>query len=85
MSLRSIRARFACDRCGATFSVEMDPAYVPPVDWSLFDAAEDAARGSVRYEGPLHPDGFQGSSSVDGQSHLCGPCTAINDEKEEAS
>lgn len=82
MSLKFIRAGFSCDKCGSPFSVSIDPAYPAPEGWSAFDIAEDAARGSVGYQGKL-VDGFLGASSVSDGEHLCGACTKTEDSKPE--
>lgn len=72
--LREIRASFACDGCGAAFSVQMEPPYEPPPGWSLFDCAVDAVRGSIGYEGPKSIQGFKGDSIVEDGRQLCGRC-----------
>ena len=58
--------------------VPLDPAYVPPPCWSIFDAAVDAIRGGQGYEDadPTSPR----FGSVDGERHLCGRCTVRHDE-----
>jgi hypothetical protein len=83
MALDEIRAAFTCDGCGVPFSVQVDPAGVPPAGWSAFDHAEDAVRGSLGYEGPKTPEGFVGMSSVQDGRHLCGWCTNEADRKGE--
>lgn len=82
MSLIEVRAEFLCDGCGRPFSVHVDAPYVPPAGWSVFEIAEDAARGSIDYQGPNNPDGTLGASSVQGERHLCGLCTSAADESQ---
>lgn len=72
--LKEIQASFECDECGKPFSVEMDPARKVPPEWSLFDEAVDAVRGSVGYRGPTTRDGLGGCSAVVDGRHLCGEC-----------
>ncbi len=74
MSLVEIRASLTCDGCGRTFSVAMDPASSVPSDWTLFDDATDAVRGSVSYKGPNGVNGCLGMSAVVDNEHLCGEC-----------
>ncbi len=74
--LEKIRAYFRCDGCNVPFSIMIDPAWNYPEGWSAFDAAVDAVRGSVRYEGPV-----RGSSSVQDDKHLCAACTRITDKQ----
>jgi len=74
--LKSIKATFNCDCCGKDFTVRVDPAYVPPVNWSLYDIAEDSIRGGNGYEGP-GDKGYWGS--VEGDKQLCAECTKKGD------
>ncbi len=79
--LKTITAEFACDGCGELFSVSMDPACGPYGDWSTFDFAVDAVRGSIGYRGPTEPGH---SSSVQRDKHLCGNCTHKADHPKES-
>ena len=73
MTLKSISAKFECDGCGAAFVAYIDPARKLRADWSMFDMAVDAVRGSIL-------PGEQ--SSVQGESDqcLCERCTRTVDE-----
>lgn len=75
MSLVVILAHISCDRCGERFEVDLDAAYKPPADWTLWDCAEDAVRGGVS----LH-DNFLKSTSVQNGQMLCPTCTRKIDE-----
>jgi hypothetical protein len=77
MSLKWMKASFHCDECGQHFWVELDPAYQPPDDWCLFDAAEDAIRA-----GTESGDTRLVCSVQDGR-HLCHKCTEAEDALEE--
>jgi hypothetical protein len=79
MCLIEVRANFLCDGCGRPFNIRIEPPYVPPEGWSVFDVAEDAVRGSIDYVGPKNEDGTRGSSSVQDGRHLCGLCTFTAD------
>lgn len=79
--IREIRARFSCDDCGAEFTVDLDPGYDPPEDWTVMDVAEDAIRGGTTYR-----DGTKeryGAGSVQDDRHLCAACTKKRDSKED--
>lgn len=82
--LNGIRAYFTCDRCDQTFTVQLDPPYVPPEGWTMYDVAEDAVRGSSGYGGPLSKSGVEGCSSIWQKTgkwrHLCGRCTSVLDK-----
>lgn len=77
MPLLHCRATFECDICRKPFSVEMHS----PSTFDVYDAAVDAVRGSVNYEGPRTSNDLPGLSSVeevgDGEICLClcGFCT----------
>lgn len=74
MAVHEIRTMIICDGCAQWFSVEIDPAYKSPKDWSNFDIAEDAVRGGhCRVEKPK--DAPHGPSSVQGGKMLCPTCT----------
>ena len=81
MSVIKIRAYIECDECGAQFSVGMDPADKPNKDWTLWDMAEDAVRGSVEYEDKSWRYGLV--SSVQDGKMLCKDCTTKADEQSE--
>lgn len=81
MSVIKIRAYIECDECGAQFSVGMDPTDKPNKDWSLWDMAEDAVRGSVEYEDKLWQYGLV--SSVQNGKMLCKDCTTKADGESE--
>lgn len=83
MALQEIRAAFICDGCGRAFSVDVEAPGEIPAGWSCFDIAVDSVRGSVSYRGPLTPEGFGGSSSVQGDRHLCGYCTSKADGRDD--
>lgn len=72
MTLKSISAKFECDGCGAAFEAYIDPARTLPADWSMFDMAVDAVRGSVG----------AACTSVQGESNqcLCHKCTRAVDD-----
>jgi hypothetical protein len=78
MSLIHIRAHFACDECGAQFSVGMPADYEPPDGRSMFDVAVDMVRGSYDYADKSWTGGV--SSSVQNDKHLCKACTKKADE-----
>jgi len=68
-----IKAKFSCDRCGREFTLKIDPVDNIPADWSMFDKAVDAIRGSYGYE---DGEGSYGRyASTDGERHYCHPCT----------
>jgi predicted RNA-binding Zn-ribbon protein involved in translation (DUF1610 family) len=68
MSLESITAAFACDKCGDKFTARIDPAKVVPFGWTAFEVAEDAAHWSSRtYE-------VTENTIARGGRHLCVKC-----------
>ena len=68
-----IKAEFRCDNCNYRFRVGLDPAYVPPANWSLFEVAEDRVRG----DGDCSVDDWQKPAP----RHLCASCTREWSEK----
>jgi hypothetical protein len=72
--LDRIIARFSCDACGAEIEVELDAARKPPLNGSLYEAAEDGLRAGGHGE-------F--ATSVQNDRHLCGRCTVKADKKAE--
>lgn len=81
MPLQRVVAFWECDQCGTEFSVELDPARVPPRKWSVFELAEDAARGACCYE--CKEDKGRYGSAVRGGLVLCGSCAREFDDKED--
>lgn len=73
--LKEIRAIWECSLCGLEFSVRMEPPHIPPANWTLFDCALDAVRGSLDYRGPSADD-CQGLSFVDKDRALCDRCAS---------
>jgi hypothetical protein len=76
-----ILAKYQCDICGAIFTVELDPAYVPPTIMCMFDIAEDAVRGSLEYRSQKPEDKPYLSCSVNKTKHLCGMCSYEADKE----
>lgn len=71
--LVDIVATFRCDSCNYRFRVRLDPAYVPPANWSLFEVAEDRVRG----DGDCSVDDWQKPTP----HHLCQGCTRELDKR----
>mgnify|MGYP003520882636 FL=1 len=78
-----IEAKFSCDDCGTEFIVTIDPAYVPPKEWSVFSIAEDAVRLGTTYRDGRDGDrSLADSGSVDGDGrHYCAKCTRKRDDQ----
>lgn len=75
--IQSIRATFQCDSCGRDFSVAIDPAYLPPATWTVFEIAVDAVRQGLRYEGPrTQPFHFPQPSVTHDWCQLCDVCSS---------
>lgn len=77
--LLDIKARFACDRCGCQFWIDLAPADCMPEDSSLFEYAENEIR---RCALAAYSDELGGSvgGSVQGDKQLCQTCTTIADK-----
>jgi hypothetical protein len=90
MSVQAIRVFLDCDRCGAGFSVALDPATACVTGWSAWDLAVDAVRGSCDYR-PADARWwrFGALASVQGGQMLCDRCTtevdAVTEEHDHAS
>ena len=81
MSIRYIHVHANCDECGLPFRVELELAYTTPHGWTVYDLAVDAIRGSLEYHDSVILG--SGSSSVQGDKHLCHMCTYKADRKAE--
>ena len=86
MPVRTIRAYVECDQCGLQFSVAIEETSSCPLEWSMYDMAIDAVRGSLEYEEvPLQGGRLSGliskSSSIQNGQILCAECTRIEDAK----
>ena len=81
-----IKAKFACDDCGTEFLVPLDPAYEPPVGWSIFAVAEDAIRAGRGYEDATdQASGICSFGSVEDSRHYCARCTKRRDAVDAAA
>lgn len=65
MCLKTVTAKFECDGCGESFTVDIDPAETISANTSPFDLAEEALRS--------------GFTSVQHGKHLCETCTRAVD------
>lgn len=72
VSIDRVEVRAICDGCGKWFCVEMELSDSIPQDWTLYDAAVNAVRGSLEYRDAKL---IIGSSSVQDGKHLCDACT----------
>ena len=76
--LVEIKAKFECDSCGIKFTVKIDPAWKSPINWSLYEVAEDAIRGGQAYEDEAdYPHCFR-FGSVRDNKHLCALCSSTD-------
>lgn len=69
--LVNVMVKFGCDECGGRFEIRIDPAYQPPISWSVMEIAEDAIRGDAYC-----------NASVEGSQHYCEKCTKVRAKHE---